>query len=522
MAATLLEAPPHYGTTGAWAGRAGRWDALVLGAAAFALSVALSWVPSVWYDEAATIVSATRTWPELVRMLGTVDAVHGLYYAGLHVWFELVGYSPFTLRLPSAVAVGVATAGLVALLRILVPRRVGIAAGIMFAVLPRVVWAGGEGRSYALTAALAVALLALFTHAARTATATPRVRIAWWAAYGLAAAIGCAIFLYLALAVLASGVTLLLMALRGAPRIRRTALGWAISSAAAALVLSPLAALIVAQSKQISWILPLGPASIRMVLMQQLFGNNVWLAVVVLGAVAAALGLASSAALHRPRPESVGGGEGPTPVELFAPALLVPLAALLVGSAVLEPLYSPRYLTFTAAPAAVLAAIAFSALPGRASLPVAVACVIGLAFPTLLELREPDAKQNSSWSSVAALVARERAAERGGTVDAIVYGPVLRHPSATTRVIAYAYPQAFEGMIDVTLETPARESGGLWETREPLEESLHRLSAADSVWLVTSDRPEGRPEVAARVLPLGFHPADEWHLPGVDVVRYTR
>jgi mannosyltransferase len=45
----------------------------------FVISVAFSWVPSVWYDESATIVSATRTWKELWAEIHHVDAVHATY-----------------------------------------------------------------------------------------------------------------------------------------------------------------------------------------------------------------------------------------------------------------------------------------------------------------------------------------------------------------------------------------------------------------------------------------------------------
>ena len=71
--------------------RAGRRDALLVGAFGFLLTVAFSWVPSIWYDEAATITATTRSWPELWRMLGTVDAVHGLYYLLMHAWIDAVG-----------------------------------------------------------------------------------------------------------------------------------------------------------------------------------------------------------------------------------------------------------------------------------------------------------------------------------------------------------------------------------------------------------------------------------------------
>ncbi|MET0989296.1 MAG: hypothetical protein ABWY54_01485, partial [Glaciihabitans sp.] len=66
--------------------------------------------PSVWYDEAATVISSTRSRSQLLDMIGTVDAVHALYYALIHVVFDVFGYSPLAMRVPSAVAVGAAAA----------------------------------------------------------------------------------------------------------------------------------------------------------------------------------------------------------------------------------------------------------------------------------------------------------------------------------------------------------------------------------------------------------------------------
>ena len=45
--------------------------------------------PSLWFDEAATISASTRTVPELWRMLGNIDTVHGLYYLVMHGWFAI-------------------------------------------------------------------------------------------------------------------------------------------------------------------------------------------------------------------------------------------------------------------------------------------------------------------------------------------------------------------------------------------------------------------------------------------------
>ena len=174
----------HPGETHAAAAPGGRdRRPLLVGCVAAALSFAGSWVPSLWTDEAATITAARRTLPQLWRMLGTVDAVHGAYYAFAHVWVALFGSTALALRLPSAVAVGLAAGALTVLVRRLggTP-ALATGSGLVFAVLPRTTWMGVEGRSYAWTALLAVALTLTLVIAA---DAQGRRRTAPWVAYAV-------------------------------------------------------------------------------------------------------------------------------------------------------------------------------------------------------------------------------------------------------------------------------------------------------------------------------------------------
>ena len=72
---------------------AGRFDPVAVAAFAIAVSAAGSARPSFWFDEAATISAGSRSLPELWRLLGNIDAVHGLYYLFMHGWMKL-GTSP--------------------------------------------------------------------------------------------------------------------------------------------------------------------------------------------------------------------------------------------------------------------------------------------------------------------------------------------------------------------------------------------------------------------------------------------
>jgi len=66
-------------------------------------------VPSYWRDEAATLAAVRRPFGDMVAMLGNVDAVHGAYYMLIWVIARLFGTGELALRLPSVIAMTVAT-----------------------------------------------------------------------------------------------------------------------------------------------------------------------------------------------------------------------------------------------------------------------------------------------------------------------------------------------------------------------------------------------------------------------------
>ncbi|WP_166787872.1 glycosyltransferase family 39 protein [Cryobacterium adonitolivorans] len=507
--------------------RASVRDALLVGLFGTLLALAWSWQPSIWFDEAATVSATMRSWPELGRMLLSIDAVHGLYYAGMHLWLDLVGYSPFALRLPSAVFVGVAAALTVILVRSRAGRRTAVLAGVALCLLPRVTWMGAEGRSYALTAALAVALTLIFLAAWRRGPAPRRIRVLWWTLYGVIAVVATVTFIYLAFLVGAHGLTALWTVWAGRRRdraARASLFGWGLASLAAAVLLVPFALGVVGQSGQVSWIAPISWGSWNGVFVTQWFYLNrpfalVGWALVIVGV--AALVVAARRSRAAGSETSRAQARNPSLLAIAVPWLAAPTLGVIVASAIATPLYSPRYLTFSAPAVAILIGVALDALRRRWLIVSALVALAGLAAPQFVAQRQPEAKQNSSWSEVADLISRERTARPDDTA-AIIYGPVRQHPAATTRVIAYSYPHAFEGLIDVKLKTPAAQTGGLWETRYPLDDVTDRFGGVDAVWLVTSDKQDWRPGVTGKLSALGYTLDEEWSLTGVNVLRYVR
>lgn len=491
--------------------------AALVGLFGFLVAVLGSWVPSVWYDEAATVTSATRSWAGLGREVQHVDVVHATYYALMHVWFAAVGYSPFTLRLPSAVAVAV-TAALVVLLgsRLLgsgpVGVRFGVVAGLFFTLLPRVTWMGVEGRSFALgTLVATTATLLLLVAVGRTSER--RRSWPWWVAYSVVSLLGGAVFLYLVLVTIGHGLTVVAVQ-RLHRRPLRTALrAWAIAGGVAVLAVAPLAAVSSGQSAQISWIRHISRHTVEEVLVTQFSYENVGFAILLWTLVAVGVLTAFRSAAAR------------TVLAVAGPWVLVPTLGLIAASVVTHPLYSPRYVAFATPAAALLMAISFALLPRRWARPAVVVVVllaVASSAPSWTAQRTVTAKDDSAWSQVASLIERQRLGEEAGAHDAVLYGPVQRHPKATSRIIEETYPAAFVGLRDPLLVTPAGVGDTLWETQRPLTAAGQAVGDASTVWLVTAAQPDRRAVVDTTLRRVGFHEQRQWRVARTWVVRYVR
>lgn len=482
-------------------------DAVVLGLAAALIAVAFSWVPSIWYDEAATVTAATRPLDRLAVMVGEIDLVHGLYYLLMHGWFELVGYTPFTLRLPSALAAGAAVALTVLLVQRVGTRRIALLSGAVLAVLPRFTWAGAEGRSFALGTALGVGATLLLVVvldtqlAARSDTAvTRRRRLLLWAAYAALAVVSVWIFLYLALVFAAHAIALIVLS---GHRLRETAPPFLASGAAVLLATWPLVAGAREQAAQVSWIHPLSRRTVSDILVVQYFPFAEWAALL---AWPLALGGIAIMMLRRRRQVALLG--------LVLPLLVVPLAGILLASELISPLYSPRYLTFTIPAFAICVGVLLDALRPWAVRIAVGALLLALVAPVYVAQHQPTAKQRSTWSQAAALV--ESGSARIDGKQGLLWGPTRRHPSANSRIIALSYPESFAGLVDLS---GGDEPTGLWPRDLPVDpDSLDGLQA---VWMLTSDLAR---DVGKRALLLegGFVETREWELDYVDVVLFER
>ncbi|KQR65958.1 glycosyltransferase family 39 protein [Frigoribacterium sp. Leaf172] len=511
--------------------------AVVLGLIAAVIPAAGSWIPSFWGDEAASVMSAQRPLPSLFHMVGHIDAVHGLYYLGLHFWIDLFGASPFSTRLPSALAVGAMVAGVVLLVDRLGTRRLAVIAGVVAAVLPRVTSMGTETRSYAIGAALAVwSTWALV----RIVTSRHRASRADWVAYGVLAGAGVGVFVYFGLIV---GVHALLLAalardarvsaggVAGAGaaggRLREGAdvlRAWAATVVVALLAVSPIVVFSVAQRGQVSFLARRDTTSPRALLVELWFGDArfavvAW-ALVGVAVVALVVGL-----LHRARDGWTAALSVTPRGVLTVTALLlafVPAVSLLVLNLAV-PAFSGRYLSFSAPAVAILVAIGIDVLASRrtAVAVLGVALVVGLAAPVWLDQRGPYAKNATGWQDLSALVG-----EHASAGDALVFDESPK-PSIEPRLALHTYPDGFEGLRDVTLKTPFVDADG-WRDdvlTVPEAAAAGRFDDAPRVWFVEYVAADGStsPKSGLReLLGDGYVEVDSWSTHRARLVELER
>lgn len=481
------------------------------------MSLAGAGRPSFWYDEAATIsASYSRSLHQLWQMLADVDAVHGLYYLLMHGWFAVFPPTEFWSRVPSGLAVGVAAAGVVVLGRQLSSRTVGLTAGIVCTILPRATWAGIEARPYALSMMLAVWLAVLLIWAAHRESG-------WaWAAYGALLAVSILLDIYLALLFFAHAV--FVVAFR---RTRTVVLPFAITSSIALAVMAPFVAVVVGQANQISWITPIGLRTFEDVAVQQYFDRNPYFA-----ALSAAVVLVAIAVWAFARRPSVGEREA---IVLAVAWLVIPTALIVAYSAVAEPLYTPRYLCFTAPAMALLLGVCIAALARSAWVTAAVVGVFAVvAAPTFVTVqRGPYAKYHMDYSQVADLVSTKAA--RGDCL--LVNDTVTFHP-APMRPLMAARPDAFRKVVDVSLWQRAVDTREVFDTNLIPEASVGPLEHCATVWIITQADPAAPKREEGVAIPpgplfggtrafavthdMGFRLVERWQFSLVQVIRAQR
>ncbi|KHK99967.1 hypothetical protein LK09_01225 [Microbacterium mangrovi] len=453
--------------------------AVVLGVFGAAVSVIGSWIPSLWGDEAASVLSARRPLGSLFVMLAHVDAVHGLSYFALHFWIRIFGTTPFAERFPSAIAIGATVAGVTWLASRFGSLRFAACAGVVTAVIPQLTFAGEEVRAYAFDALLATAIAVIFAEILRHPESARR----WWIAYGIVLCAGIYTFLYLGLMFGVVGVALWLT-----PPLRDQWRPWLKSSAIAVACALPVIVFAVIERNQIAFL------STRTITLHEV-GVSMWfghvsfaLAAWVLIAVAV-IGWVRD--LRRARSDARPLGPH---FELFAVAWLVLPMGILIAATPVMAGFTARYATMSAPAAALLMAYGIRRLArwtasrwsarGRVArnwLPVtATAVVVALAVPVWASQRSPYAMNHSDWNQISARIAAEA---RPG--DGILFDHSAK-PSRRPELAMDTDPASFRNVTNLALHLPYAENTLWTDTVYSVHHAaaIGRFDGVRRVWLV--------------------------------------
>ena len=321
--------PSTSGETGTSRQRTG-WLWLFPGLMSLAFGLYHAGRPQLWRDEFASVNAASRSLGDLFKLLGNLDASTGLYYVLLHFWISLFGSSPAVLRLPSALAMAGAAILITQIGTRLYGTASGVAAGLVFALIPAISRYGQEARAYALVL-FAVALATLLLLRALDRPGRGR-----WAAYAAAIVLVGAAHLVAVSCLAGHAVAVALRWHRD--RDRGPVLGFTAAIGAALVIIAPLILFAHSQvDNQLSWLGPpdlADPVHVAIWLWIDLFASR-------RGAILAALLiiLALVIPLIRRRQRS-------TALFLFASGALPPIA-IAVTSQFGTSYFLGRYLLFT-------------------------------------------------------------------------------------------------------------------------------------------------------------------------------
>ncbi|GGX73395.1 glycosyltransferase family 39 protein [Streptomyces hiroshimensis] len=479
--------------------RAATWAPVIVGLIGLGIGLRGITRPSAWTDEIVTLDVARRSWPQLVELLGRVDAVHGLHYVLMYLVGQVAGVSEFTMRLPSAVAVAVAAAGLGWLGRLLGGPRLGLYAGLLLAVLPTVSRYAQEARSFAFVMAVAV----LATGALVKALAG---RARWAAGYAVLIALLGWFNVMGLLLVAAHAVTI---ALRRPGR--RVVMRLLPAQAAGITAVIPLLLLGFSQRSAVgevpqvtagtpysyfTWLLTPGqdtlPAALKLLL--------------TLTSLAAISLLVARRHTAPPLVFAIG-----------VPWLAVP-PLLLLALSLGQPLFAYRYLLFCLPALALLLAAAAALLPPRRQLLLALLPALPITM-SHLAIRQQDSRP---WDTSTVITTLRSRAVPG---DAILFS------GARCDLIATTHPEIFARLPDLGTARTAAERGTL--NNLPADSTLlnQRLARAPRVWHITcrhlspgAYRTGDRTTVAQEyaLTRTGHTPAYHRSTRGLDITLYQR
>lgn len=418
-----------------------RW-ALASGLATTGLSMAGSWRPSIWYDEAATLSAVHRPWWSLWKLVHHVDAVHLLYYSLLRCWVVVFGSSAFSVRAMSAVLLGACCALAVLVCRGLLGDGPARWTAVVLPMLPGLTWCGLDARPTALSCFTTMFSTWVLLRADRAR------RRAWWGLYALTVILTVAAQL---LTVLILPIHLLLS------RHRRT---WCTSVAGPLALTAGFGYVADAQSGQLSWLkVTVVEAVPSLLISENLLGlrSDSW--VLLTFFATALLTLVTWTLVLR-------GARWRRPHLILLSWVLVPGLAAIIWSLFFSPIYQERYFTWCVPAFAMLVGWGLQRLAARSvkgSLVLVVVTMLAAA-PIVVAQRHSNAKYLQDYATLATRVA---GLPRAGT------GLVFATPGS--RAATSTYPDDFRGLLDLSRAKGPVQTGTFWGSNRPTTAAIGQV-----------------------------------------------
>jgi mannosyltransferase len=357
---------------------------------------------SLWYDEAFTAWTAAQA-PRDILWISLQDVVHPpLYYLLLHLATAGVGSSEFGLRLLSAAASLLGIPLLYQLGRRGWDRRTGLAAALLWACAPFVIWYAQEARMYALLTTLSLAAIICLERA------LPRGNRRWLLANALLNLAGLYLHYFHFFALLGQYLYLAL----NLRRYRRTFWRWFLYNALAGLLYLPWLIAIWQGNfyrAQIAWVEPLSLATAWQVLLDLAVGKDqAWSLPAAVILLLLATGLLAAGLLARGRRRSAVPG-------LAWLQLLLPLALVALIS-LRQPLFYSRFLQIVLPALFLLVAAGLMHLPWR-RIGAVLLILLLLAFtPTLYSMYTVVPRAERGWDE-----AMDYLAAQAGAGEAVAF-----------------------------------------------------------------------------------------------------
>jgi len=363
----------------------------------------------------------------------------------------------------------------------------------------------------------AVWLTVLLVHTTR------RNNVWLWLSYAIALAASVLLDVYLALMLLAHSAFMLIYR-RSRPIIVR----FAIASAAACGAVVPFVREAMGQVHQIIWIAPVGHRTIEDVAIQQYFERSPPFTIVSALVVATAIvvWLCTSARLVQGDRQLL---------TLTVGWLVVPTAVILVWSAFVVPIYTPRYLSFTAPAIALVLGVCIGGLAVKPWVAAVLLSVFALAAAPnyLLVQRGPYAKYGMDYSQVADLITAKAAPG-----DCLLVNDTVTFMPAPMRPLLAARPDAYRPLADVSLWQRATDRNHVFDTNLIPEASAGPLSDCRIVWIITQSDPAQPAHEQNPAMPpgplfggtpafsvprdLGFRLTERWQFNLVQVIKAAK